>query len=73
MDWYGKVLVGDAQTRYPQTHIFRQGHATIRFVWRSLHTGGGPAIRTQKQPRDQRPGAVFLLAFGLTKSYMSIL
>ena len=59
MDWYGKVLVGNAQERYPLAHALHQGHATIRSVWRSLHTGGGPAIRTQKQPRDQLPGAVF--------------
>ena len=33
MDWYGKVLVGNAQERYPLAHALHQGHAIIRFVW----------------------------------------
>ena len=47
MDWYVKVLVGNAQTRYPLAHALHQGHATIRSVWRSLHTGSSPAIRAK--------------------------
>ena len=38
--------------------FFHQGNTTIRSVWGRLHTGSSPAIRTTKQPRDQRPVAV---------------
>ena len=32
LDWYGKVLVGNAQAKYLQAHIFHQSNATIRSV-----------------------------------------
>ena len=38
--------------------FFHQGYATIRSVWGRLHTGSRRRLRTTKQPRDQRPGAV---------------
>ena len=43
----------------PRITFLHQGNATIRSVWGRLHTGSSRRPRTTKQPRDQRPGAVF--------------
>ena len=57
LDWYGNVLVALTAS----VLFFHQGNTTIRSVWGRLHTGSRRRLRTIKQPRDQLPGAVFLL------------